>query len=100
VEIFAFARDAFKGGQETIQLQAFPFRMTAKNMARHRDNPIMEFWKMLKVGYDHFEVTKRPPEVKVCERKYVFNQQSEKALSPTAACPAMTTPAALEMALA
>lgn len=100
VEIFAFARDAFKGGQETIQLQAFPFRMTAENMARHRDNPNIEFWKMLKAGYDHFEVTKRPPEVKVCERRYVFNQQADKTFVPTAACPAMTTPAALEMALA
>ena len=100
VEIFAFARDAFDGGQKTIQLQAFPFRMTAENMARHRDNPHMEFWKMLKVGYDHFEVTKRPPEVNVCEKKYVFNQQADKAFSPTGACPAMTTPASLEVALA
>ena len=33
LEIWAFARDAFKGGQQTIQLQAFPFRMTAENMA-------------------------------------------------------------------
>jgi murein L,D-transpeptidase YafK len=100
LEIFAFARDAFNGGQSTIQLQAFPFRMTAENMARHRDNPNIEFWKMLKVGYDHFELTKRPPEVNVCEKKYVFNQQSEKPFSPAGACPAMTTPAALEVALA
>jgi murein L,D-transpeptidase YafK len=99
VEIFAFARDAFNGGQSTIQLQAFPFRMTAENMARHRDNPNIEFWKMLKVGYDHFEVTKRPPEVNVCEKKYVFNQQADKPFSPTGACPAMTTPVALEGAL-
>ncbi|MCP8897331.1 L,D-transpeptidase family protein [Shinella daejeonensis] len=100
LEIFAFARDAFKGGQEVVQLQAFPFRMTAENMARHRDNPNIEFWKMLKVGYDHFEVTKRPPEVKVCDRKYVFNQQSDKALSPAGACPALSSPPALEVALA
>jgi murein L,D-transpeptidase YafK len=100
VEIFAFARDAFGGGQSTIQLQAFPFRMTAENMARHRDNPHIEFWKMLKVGYDHFELTKRPPEVNVCEKKYVFNQQTDKPFSAGGACPAMTTPAALEVALA
>ncbi len=36
LEIYAFARDAFKGVQSTVQLQAFPFRMTAENMARHR----------------------------------------------------------------
>ncbi len=100
IEIFAFARDAFKGGQEMIQLQSLPFRMTAENMARHRDNPNIEFWKMLKVGYDHFELTKRPPVVNVCEKKYVFNQQTENgSFSPAGACPAMTTPASLQMAL-
>ncbi|MXN52956.1 L,D-transpeptidase family protein [Shinella sp. AETb1-6] len=100
LEIFAFARDAFDGGQKSVQLQAFPFRMTAENMARHRDNPNIEFWKMLKVGYDHFEVTKRPPEVNVCEGKYVFNQQADKPFSPTGSCPAMSTPGALQTALA
>ncbi|WP_312417262.1 murein L,D-transpeptidase family protein [Shinella sp.] len=100
LEIFAFARDAFDGGQKSVQLQAFPFRMTAENMARHRDNPNIEFWKMLKVGYDHFEVTKRPPEVNVCEGKYIFNQQAEKPFSPAGACPAMSTPGGLEAALA
>ncbi|MHA7971453.1 L,D-transpeptidase family protein [Rhizobium sp. CAU 1783] len=102
LEIYAFARDAFKGGQQTIQLQAFPFRMTAENMARHQHSPHFAFWQMLKVGYDNFEVTKRPPEVAVCDKKYVFNQQVEdgKALSSSAACPPMTTPPALQMALA
>ena len=34
-------RDAFHGGQREFQIQAFPFRMTAENMAKHRDNPNM-----------------------------------------------------------
>jgi len=102
LEIYAFARDAFKGGQQTIQLQAFPFRMTADNMARHQHSPYYDFWKMLKVGYDNFEVTKRPPEVGVCDRKYVFNQQVEdgKTLNAMAACPPMSAPPALQVALA
>ena len=99
LEIFALARDAFDGGQKAVQLQAFPFRMTAENMARHRNNPNIEFWKMLKVGWDHFEITKRPPEVNVCEGRYVFNQQADKPFSPAGACPAMTTPASLDVAL-
>ena len=102
LEIYAFARDAFKGGQTTVQLQAFPFRMTAENMARHRDNPNYDFWKMVKAGYDHFEVTKRPPEVAVCEKKYVFNQQLDgdgKFGPAAAACPPMSTPPALASAL-
>ncbi|WP_246746035.1 murein L,D-transpeptidase family protein [Ciceribacter sp. L1K22] len=101
LEIYAFARDAFKGGQQTIQLQALPFRMTAENMARHRLSEHNEFWKMLKVGYDQFEITKRPPEVNVCEKKYVFNQQPEgnAKFNPTGACPPMSTPPALASAM-
>lgn len=100
IEIFALARDAFEGGQESVQLQAFPFRMTAENMARHRDNPNIEFWKMLKAGYDQFEVTKRPPQVNVCEKKYVFNQQTDGTFNPAGQCPAMSTPPALQVAMA
>ncbi|WP_165216498.1 L,D-transpeptidase family protein [Affinirhizobium pseudoryzae] len=102
LEIYAFARDAFRGGQSSVQLQAFPFRMTAENMARHRNSENFEFWKMLKAGYDNFEVTKRPPEVNVCEKKYVFNQQAQGSgqFSAAAACPPMSTPPALTAALA
>ncbi|KQV73290.1 murein L,D-transpeptidase family protein [Rhizobium sp. Root1220] len=101
LEIYAFARDAFKGGQSTVQLQAFPFRMTADNMVKHRMNSNIEFWKMLKVGYDNFEVTKRPPEVNVCEKKYVFNQQSAGGgFDAGGKCPEMSTPPALTAALA
>lgn len=99
LEIWAFARDAFKGGQDTIQLQAYPFRMTAENMARHRHSEHFEFWKMLKEGYDNFEVTKRPPDVNVCGKRYVFNQQAAGPFNPVGACPAMTTPPALSAAL-
>jgi len=102
LEIYAFARDAFKGGQSAVQLQAFPFRMTAENMARHRGSEHYDFWQMLKTGYDNFEVTKRPPEVNVCEKKYVFNQQVEGAatFNAAAACPPMSTPPGLMAALA
>ncbi len=72
-DIYALARDSFKGGQRAFQVQAFPFHMTPENMARHRDSEHLEFWKMLKVGYDHFEVTKVPPTISVCEKKYVFD---------------------------
>ncbi|MEO9773282.1 murein L,D-transpeptidase family protein [Roseibium sp.] len=72
-DIYALARDSFKGGQRSFQVQAYPFRMTPENMARHRTSPHLEFWQMLKTGYDHFEVAKTPPEISVCERKYVFD---------------------------
>jgi murein L,D-transpeptidase YafK len=71
-EIYALARDAFAGGQRSFQIQAFPFRMTAANMARYRDDPNIEFWTMLKEGYDRFEIARVPPQVGVCGKKYVF----------------------------
>jgi murein L,D-transpeptidase YafK len=91
-EIYALARESFFGGQSSFQIQAFPFRMTPENMARHRNSPHMAFWKMLKTGYDHFEVTRQEPKVDVCERRYVFNTESRGRYVSTAACPAMTTP--------
>lgn len=99
-EIFALAREAFNGGQKSFQVQAFPFRMTPQNMAEHRDDPNFEFWKMLKEGYDHFEITRVPPKVNVCERRYVFNRiaEEEKAFKATEACPQTTTPDTLSLA--
>ncbi len=74
-EIYALGREAFFGGQRSFQVQAYPFRMTPQNMAKHRNNPHMPFWKMLKQGNDHFEVTRLEPKVNVCEKRYVFNAQ-------------------------
>src|SRR5579862_385596 len=49
-EIYSLAREAFLGGQKEVQLQAYPFRMTPANMARHRNNPNFAFWQMIKQG--------------------------------------------------
>jgi len=93
-EIYSLARESFLGGQKQFQIQACPFRMTPANLARHRTNPNMPFWKMLKEGSDHFEVTHVEPKVDVCDRHYVFDAQqpanSTKPLvfSPSARCPA------------
>lgn len=99
-EIYAFGRDAFRGGQKEFQIEAFPFRMTAANMARYRNDPNYDFWKMLKVGYDNFEITKVPPKVDVCEKRYVFNQVAAngESFNPAGACPATTQPDALKVA--
>ncbi|MCO5064804.1 MAG: hypothetical protein M9924_10330 [Rhizobiaceae bacterium] len=88
-EIYAIARESFKGGQQEFQIQAYPFRMTAANMARYRKDSNFEFWKNLKEGYDAFEITKVPPKVDVCEKRYVFNMNAPLGtkISPTGACP-------------
>jgi murein L,D-transpeptidase YafK len=74
-EIYSLARDSLLGGQPSFQTQAYPFRMTPMNLARHRTNPHMAFWEMLKIGNDHFEATHLEPNVEVCDRRYVFDAQ-------------------------
>ncbi len=91
-EIFALGRDSFFGGQKAFQVQAYPFRMTPINMARHRNSPHMAFWRMIKQGNDIFEVTRQEPKVDVCDKHYVFNAVSPSGgpvnFNPRAACPA------------
>jgi murein L,D-transpeptidase YafK len=91
-EIYALAREAFFGGQKSFQIQAYPFRITPLNMARHRNSRHMAFWRMLKEGYDHFEVTRQEPKVDVCDRHYVFDAQSSGKFSPTEQCPVYSVP--------
>ena len=86
-EIYALARESFFGGQRSFQIQAYPFRMTPLNMAKHRNSPHMAFWKMLKQGNDHFEVSRREPKVAVCDKHYVFDAETNGKFSPAGACP-------------
>lgn len=98
-EIYALGRESFFGGQRAFQLQAYPFKMTAANFAKHRNNPNMPFWKMLKEGNDHFEVTRQEPKVDFCEHKYVFDAtplpgtNRPLQFNASAKCPAYTVPA-------
>lgn len=100
-EIFALARDSFRGGQRSFQIQALPFHMTVENFARHYDDPNMPFWKMLKVGADSFDLTRRPPKVDVCDRRYVFNADAGNAsFNASSPCPPMSVPEPLASTLA
>ena len=92
-EIYAIAREAFAGGQRAIQMQSMPFRMTPENLAKHRLDPNMAFWRQLKEGTDRFDVTKREPQVNFCGRRYVFdaNAANGQRLDVNAACPPLAT---------
>jgi len=97
-EIYSLGRESFFGGQKSFQFQAYPFRMTPLNMAKHRNNSNMPFWKMIKEGYDHFEVTRQEPKVDFCEKKYVFDAvkapdaKREPVFEASAKCPAYVVP--------
>ncbi|MGM4915737.1 L,D-transpeptidase family protein [Tardiphaga sp. 813_E8_N1_3] len=97
-EIYSLGRESFFGGQRSFQFAAFPFKMTPVNMAKHRNNPNMPFWKMIKQGYDHFEVTRQEPKVEFCENKYVFDPAAPAgstkplAFNASAKCPVYQIP--------
>jgi murein L,D-transpeptidase YafK len=88
-DIYAIARDSFRGGQREIQLESYPFHMTAENMAKFRLDPNIAFWKNLKEGSDHFEVTKTEPSVLVCGKRYVFDATASGEVSAKGPCPVL-----------
>jgi murein L,D-transpeptidase YafK len=97
-EIYALGRESFFGGQRAFQFQAYPFHMTPVNMAKHRNNPNMPFWRMIKEGNDHFEVSKQEPKVDFCEKKYVFDAakapdaKRDPVFEASGKCPAYVIP--------
>jgi murein L,D-transpeptidase YafK len=99
-EIYALAREAFAGGQREIQMQSYPFRMTAENLAKHRLNPNIAFWKELKNGADHFEVTLTEPKVAVCGKHYIFGATLAHEVSGAEACPKLNRDDEVEAAVA
>src|SRR6266498_3249595 len=91
-EIYALARESFDGNQRSFQIQAYPFRMTPLNLVNHSDNPNMPFWRMLKDGNDHFEVTHLEPKVDVCDMHDASDAETV-ARSPHDAPPARSAAA-------
>jgi murein L,D-transpeptidase YafK len=105
-EIYALGRESFFGGQKSFQVQAYPFRMTPLNLAKHRNSPHMAFWRMLKEGNDHFELTRAEPKVDVCDKRYVFNAgdpagaKTPLAFNPRGKCPVYEVPQEIAEAVA
>jgi murein L,D-transpeptidase YafK len=104
-EIYALGREAFFGGQRAFQVQAYPFHMTPTNLARHRNNPNLAFWRMIKQGNDLFEVTRQEPKIDVCDKHYVFDAEpppgstAPLSFNPKGRCPAYVLPEDVAAAL-
>jgi murein L,D-transpeptidase YafK len=99
-DIYAIARESFAGGQREIQLQSYPFHMTAENMAKFRLDPNIDFWKNLKDGSDHFEVTKNEPSVLICGKHYVFDATAKDEVTGSEPCPALKRDESVEALVA
>ena len=73
-EIYSLCDVALMNGQRFFRGHAFPFRMTEANMKRHGVSKWINEWKNLKGGYDWFEKAKRPPNVTVSGKQYLFSK--------------------------
>ena len=71
-EIYTLAAAAHQGGQAFFRIHIFPFRMTAERIEADPMLGNKEFWQNLKQGYDCFEASHVPPEVKVMAGSYRF----------------------------
>ena len=78
-ELYAIARDALRGGQPAFQLQAYPFHMSAANMALYRSDPDIDFWRQLKEGSDRFEATGEILDWHVEGGRYAFAPSADPA---------------------
>ncbi|MBK4785544.1 MAG: murein L,D-transpeptidase [Pantoea sp. Pent] len=83
-EIFTYVNAALRNGQQDVQVNIFPFRMTDSNMQRHRYSTYISFWRELQPGYAYFAKYHVPPTVNVTATgQYAVNNT-----------PVMTTPEA------
>jgi murein L,D-transpeptidase YafK len=85
-QVYTLSEQALYAGQDKIQVQIFPFRMTEANLAAEAGNKWYGFWRNLKQGYDVFETTRTPPAVGVCRKDYVIAAESEGDLVATEGC--------------
>lgn len=73
-EIWRIVKAALDQGQPRFHVHIYPFRMTDWNMALHRSSKWSDFWKDLKTGYDRFESDRKPPLIRVCNKRYVVEK--------------------------
>lgn len=83
-EIYALSERALREGQDRIDVEVFPFRMSQTNLAAQVNSPWFAFWLNLKEAYDAFERTHLPPRVSVCDRRYLIRASdgSEEVAAP------------------
>ena len=72
----------------------------SENMAKFRLDPNIDFWKNLKDGSDHFEVTKNEPSVLVCGKHYVFDATTKDEVTGSEPCPALKHDESVEQRVA
>ena len=73
-EIYSLAAAALRNGQDAFAVHAFPFRLDAAELEAEQHSPWHAFWSELKPAYDVFELTRRPPRIRVRDRRYTLTE--------------------------
>lgn len=71
-EIYLLAEAALRHGQGAFPIHLFPFRLTTERLASASASPWHDFWQNLREGFESFETTRRPPDVRACDGRYVI----------------------------
>jgi murein L,D-transpeptidase YafK len=72
-EIYVMVETALRKGQAAVPMHLLPFRLRPERLVRETDHPWHGFWQNLREGDARFEVTKRPPAVRVAGGRYEFD---------------------------
>ena len=72
VDSYSLVYESFVHGQQSVQVDIYPFKMTNEHLDTYSEWPQYTFWKNLKKGYDIFERTHVPANVTVVNKNYLF----------------------------
>lgn len=73
-EIYTLMAASFAAGQDSVQVQAYPFRFELRPEAGWTDHEWAPFWRDLRAGHDAFVRTGRPPRIDVVDGRYVATE--------------------------
>lgn len=72
-EIYRLTELALEGGQASVPVHIFPFRLEEAALAAQSDSPWYDFWRNLQQGYQAFEQYKTVPQIAVQGFNYVIS---------------------------
>lgn len=73
-EIYSLVEMALKNGQDYVEVQAYPFKLTEDRLDQEKKSPHYAFWRNLQEGYDQFEAQSSPLNYSVAYGRYLFTK--------------------------
>jgi murein L,D-transpeptidase YafK len=70
-EVYTLVEAALNAGQESVPIHAFPFRMTAETLEKHKNSQWYNFWiSELLPAYQNFDQNRIPQRYMTCAGNY------------------------------